>query len=116
MIIASGGMGQHPPSEAAAIRDLLIRAEVPERAILLEEHSTTTLENIQNAMPLLPGPEVIIVTDSYHARRAHMVARHFALSATVDCPVSDRLHLKQHLRELLARPVYAARLRRLPRT
>ncbi|MDX8347095.1 YdcF family protein [Cognatiyoonia sp. IB215446] len=116
IIVACGGTGQHPPSEAAAIRDLLREADVPADAIRLEDQSTTTLENIRNALPLLPGRRVIIVTDTYHARRAKMVARHFGLRATLDCPRSDRRHIRQHLRELIARPAYAMKLRREPRT
>ncbi|MDX8351680.1 YdcF family protein [Cognatiyoonia sp. IB215182] len=112
-IIACGGFGAHPPSEAAAMRDLLIAAGVPESAIVLEDQSTTTLENIQNALPLLPGKEVIIVTDRYHAKRALMVARHFGLQATADCPQMDEMGLRLRLREMLARRVYARKLRQL---
>lgn len=115
LIIACGGLGKHPPSEAAAIRDILVDAGVPEQAILLEDHSTTTFENIRNALLLLPGREVIIVTDSYHGRRANMVAHHFGLRAAIDCPFADGWHVKQHLREFFARGAYAAKLRRLNR-
>ncbi|MEM9787257.1 MAG: YdcF family protein [Pseudomonadota bacterium] len=114
-IVACGGQGQHRPTEAAAMQDLLVAADVPRHAIVQEDQSTTTLENIRNARPLLLGPDVIIVTDTYHAKRALLVARHFGLRADVDCPASDKWQLRHHLREMLARPAYALKLRHEPR-
>ena len=47
MMITSGGQGSDEPmSEARAMADYLIGAGVPEGAILLEDKSTTTLENL----------------------------------------------------------------------
>lgn len=97
------------------MRDLLTQAGVPDNAIRLEDRSTTTLENIRNARPMLPGRDVIIVTDRYHARRAAMVARHFHLRAEITFPRAAGFPLKQYLREIVALPAYAARLRRIPR-
>lgn len=113
LVIPSGGLGQHPPTEAAAMASLLTEAGVPKIAILPEDRSTTTLENIRNACPLLPGPHVTIVTDRYHARRAAMVARHFRLRAEISCPELPHIPVRQHLREALALPAYAIKLRRL---
>ncbi len=116
MVIPCGGLGQHAPTEAAAMRDLLVAAKVPASAILPKDQSTTTLENIRNALPLLPGRDVIIVTDRYHAKRARMVATHFGLRATMDCPAPDSWPIRHHIRETLALPAYAIRLRRIPRS
>lgn len=115
LIIPCGGIGQHPPSEAAAMADLLLADGVPEHAIRLEDQSTTTLENIRNARALFDGRDVLIITDRYHARRAAMVARHFHLRPQLSCPDLPHIALQQHLREALARPAYALRLRRTPR-
>ncbi len=97
--------------------DILTDLGVPPAVITPEDQSTSTLENIRFACPILARHDaqaVAIVTDSYHARRAAMVARHFRLSVTVSCPPSDRLRPKAHLREWAALPLYAARLRRIP--
>ncbi|MFG5383706.1 YdcF family protein [Yoonia sp. R2-816] len=115
LIIPCGGLGRHPPSEAAVMQQLLIDADIPASAIRPEDQSTTTLENIRNAKQLLPGPRIIIVTDHYHGRRALMVARHLQLQAELSAPKTPHIPLKQHLREALARPAYALKLRRLPR-
>ena len=95
--------------------DLLVAARVPGHAILIEDKSTTTLENIRNALPMLADREVIVVTDRYHAKRALMVARHFRLQATADCPKPEQWNIRHHLREMLARPAYALKLRGISR-
>ena len=60
-IVATGGVGRHPPSEAELIRLLLAERGVPERAVLIEDRSHTTLENLANARALLPpGARAII--------------------------------------------------------
>lgn len=97
------------------MRDLLLAADVPPDAIVLEDRSATTLENIRNAKRLLPGPNIIIVTDGYHGTRARMVARHLRLDAEISAPEAPPRTLKLHLREALARPAYALKLRRIPR-
>jgi len=83
LVIPCGGTGQHPPAEAQVMQDLLQAAGIPGTAIRCESQSTTTFENIRNALPLLPGPDVIIVTDRYHRYRTAMVARHLGLRATI---------------------------------
>jgi uncharacterized SAM-binding protein YcdF (DUF218 family) len=93
------------------MRTLLIADGVPDSHIVLEDQSTTTLENIRNASRLLTGTRVIIVTDTYHARRAKMVATHFCLHATINSPAPTRAHLKHHIREAFAWPAYALKLR-----
>lgn len=83
-IVTCGGIGRHPPSEAAVIRDLLIAGGVPADRIALEDMSTTTRENIGLALPLLEGlgaREVIIVTDLWHQPRARLIARRLGLKA-----------------------------------
>ena len=115
IIIPCGGLGLYPPTEAALMKTLLEQHGVNPDCILPEDQSPTTLENIRNARELLTGRAVIVVTDRYHARRAAMVARHFGFNATVSSPRPNRSHLKQHLREAIALPAYAIKLRKTPR-
>lgn len=114
-LIACGGMGKHPPTEAEAMMHLLVDAGVDPNAITREDRSTTTFENIRNAMPLLAGPTVTIVTDRYHAKRALMVARHFGLDAQLSSPTLANPTYRQSLREACARVAYAYKLRKMPR-
>lgn len=88
-IICCGGLGKHPPSEAQVMSDLLRTAGVPTADIALEDTSTTTAENIANAVPLLDTDAVIIITDWYHAPRARLVARRAGLIAASSAPSLD---------------------------
>lgn len=102
-LIACGGMGRYPPTEAAAMRDVLVAAGVPADCIGLEDQSTNTLENIRNALPLLPGPfcrarNVLIVTDWYHAPRARLIARRLGLSPRTSSPPLAGARLGQQIR------------------
>ncbi len=117
-VIPCGGLGKHPPTEAAMMTRILQEHHVPRNAILQEDRSTTTLENLRFALPILSqigARKVTIVTDTYHARRAKMVARHFGLIAVVSSPPTSRPKVKATLREWAALPFYAARLRRMGR-
>lgn len=79
-----GGVGRFAPSEASVIAALLREAGVPDEALHLEARSTTTEENIRNALPILRGlgvTEVRIVTDAWHTPRAVLLARGMGLRA-----------------------------------
>lgn len=116
-VICAGGLGRHPPTEAEVMRDILRGAGVPEGAILIEDRSTTTEENIGFALPLLGGlgaRQVIVVTDWYHAPRARMTARRMGLEAASRSPslrgARWRVQLRQALREVPALVAYWWRL------
>lgn len=122
LLIPCGGLGTHAPTEAQVMREILIAQNVPDAMIFPEDHSTTTLENIRFARPILRQQgvsQITIVTDWTHALRARLVARHFGLLATASCPPlgpgNTMLHLRQMIREALALPVYLVRLHRIPR-
>ncbi len=123
-LIACGGLGRHPPTEAAAMRDLLVALGVPPDVIATEDASRSTAENIANAIPYLqPGErDILIVTDRNHAPRARLVARRLGLRARSDCPVRGTLTpglMRQYLREIPGLLYYAATCwprRRTPRS
>ena len=116
-IIATGGVGKHPPSEAAVTAAICTAMGVPDAAVIREGASTTTLENLRFAMALLPaGQSVTIVTDYYHIPRALLTARMLGLRARGSAPgfargtINPHQHARMILRESFALPVYAARL------
>ncbi len=91
-VLATGGVGVHGPSEAAVIAAVCRAAGVPEDALLTEDRSTTTEENLRNALPALQAlgvRDVLIVTDFWHAPRAGLVARRLGLRPRL-APVSLR--------------------------
>lgn len=107
LLIGTGGIGRHPPAEGEAIAEIARAEGVPEERIRAETASRTTWENLHGALPLLPGREVIVVTDRWHLPRALMIARRMSLSASgAPCPPGPRPteRLRMTLREL---PAYA---------
>ena len=72
-IVFTGGVGEHPPSEAQAAAGLAARLGVPTKAMVLEENSTSTEENASCARELLDAERVLLVTDAYHTFRARRV-------------------------------------------
>ncbi|WP_292025541.1 YdcF family protein [Maritimibacter sp. UBA3975] len=117
-IVATGAVGEHPPSEAEASAKILTGMGVPSDRILLENLSTSTLENLVQTRRLLgPRARVVIVTDSWHLPRALLTARRLGLDASgVTTPLRGgnpwRI-TKAVIREVPALFWYA--LRRLPR-
>ncbi|PTX01086.1 YdcF family protein [Pararhodobacter aggregans] len=115
-IMGCGGLGTHPPTEAALIARLCGEAGIPEDRILVEDRSTSTRENLRNAKALLPeAARVVIVTDPYHAPRARLIAWQIGLRATTSSPGWDQIGPKQRRRhvprEALALAAVLLRLR-----
>jgi uncharacterized SAM-binding protein YcdF (DUF218 family) len=114
-IVCCGGMGQHPPTEARVMHDILVAQGVPKAAILQEDRSNTTAENLRNALPLLHGDDVIIVSDSYHLPRALLMARRLGMQARGNAPpwqgARRGQQIKSTLREIPAYILYWLRFR-----
>ncbi len=114
-LVVCGGLGKHPPTEAAVMADILTNYGVPKDAITIEDRSTTTEQNIANAAALVGATAVVIVTDAYHAPRARLIARRLGLKATSSSPPlrgsNMRQVIKSGLRECLAYAAYRSGLR-----
>lgn len=81
-----------PLSEAEQGRRFLIGRGLPAEAVLVEEDSVHTLENLRNARAKLKSGSapVILVTSRYHLARSLAMAAGFGLKP-VPCPAEDRL-------------------------
>ena len=113
-IIASGGVPRAGRSEADVISEVCVQAGVPASAILIEDTSRNTLENIKNSKPLLPpDAQVVLVTDRYHAYRARLTAREFGLTPVSVSPAlrPNKLHriMRGYLRDIAAVTLYVLR-------
>lgn len=84
-IIVCGAQGSdEPTTEAAAMAGYLEAGRVPPEAILREDGSYSTVENLENAMHIMEelGLETaIICTSEYHVQRALWTARQMGLDA-----------------------------------
>ena len=80
MIIVSGGQGpQEDISEALAMKRYLIERGVPEDKIIMEDKSTSTIENFKYSHEImkemgLPEDSVVFVTNAYHVYRGSYYA------------------------------------------
>lgn len=109
LIVVCGAQGANEPAtEASVMRDELIKQGVAEKAILMDDKSFNTRQNIANAVALLEGRDVdhvLIVTSDYHLPRAMAIAEDAGLDASgVGSPtkLGMRFWLKNHGREGLA--------------
>jgi hypothetical protein len=70
--IFSGGAVRSEIPEGRMMADYAIHElGVPERNVLVEDQSRSTVENIVNSLPLMAdAPAIKIASDTYHARRA----------------------------------------------
>jgi uncharacterized SAM-binding protein YcdF (DUF218 family) len=108
LIVFTGGVGTHPPSEARAAAAVARAEGVPERAIVLEERSTSTEENALEASRLVDARRVLVVTDAYHAFRAERVfRRYFEEVVAVGSRGSRSVRVRGALREVAVVLTYA---------
>ncbi|WP_180948478.1 YdcF family protein [Staphylococcus shinii] len=88
IFIVSGGQGPDEPiSEARAMQRYLIHHGVNPRNILLEDKSTSTLENIMYTAQLIQDsfaykPKIVCVTSQFHIMRALHFGEKFNLKLT----------------------------------
>ncbi len=79
LYVATGGVGQFHPSEAAVMRRLLLRAHVPQERILMDETATDTLSSVRAVRRLLEEHEftgtVYVATSKFHLPRCMILMR-----------------------------------------
>ncbi|MCI0474956.1 MAG: YdcF family protein [Anaerolineales bacterium] len=83
-LILCGGVGANPPSEAEVMRRVATSAGVPAAALVLEDRSHSTEENLANAKILMDARgwrSAVIVSDPFHLYRAEMIARDLGIEA-----------------------------------
>ena len=82
--IFCGGLGSYPPSEAEMMRRVATSAGVPADAIVLDDQSHSTEENLANAKAIMDARgwhRALIVSDPFHLLRAEMIARNLGIEA-----------------------------------
>lgn len=113
LVVFSGGPTRAPWLSEAAVAATAARAlGLPQRAIVLEEHSRSTEENARFVAELLgSSAKIAIVTDDFHLARARWKFEpHFAHveGEAVRSPLVDRL--RGGVRELPLLAIHAATL------
>lgn len=117
-LLLTGGVGRHPPSEAAVMRAIAERAGIPPARLVLDETAATTLESARACARIIAArgwTRVLLVTDRYHLARSLMAFRHFGVAARGSAPPDPAdtaawRRLLLNARELVAIPWYVVRL------
>ena len=79
-ILCGGQGGDEPCTEAAAMQDYMVAHGADAERLILENKSSTTIQNIANAKKLLPeGAAVAVITNDYHLARARRLLAHAGL-------------------------------------
>jgi uncharacterized SAM-binding protein YcdF (DUF218 family) len=118
-VIPSGGLGKHPPSEAAVMKMLLMVNGIPADKIILDEDAKTTMGTAEFArrwQESHPDHAIVAVTDAYHKPRTALAlwawrvdARVLAVRGTEPRSKLSQI-LKMWARETLALPYYLVRI------
>ena len=108
-LIASGGQGSDEKiSEAQAMYNYLVeQTDVPKEAILLEEKSTTTYENLLFSKELgeqfVENPRFLFVTNDYHVFRTSTYARQIGMQGDgLGCSTASYYIPSAFIREYVA--------------
>lgn len=101
-LIFTGGIGEgNEKSDAWVAKQYAIEQGIPESVILLEEQSTITQENIENAKKIMDDncyDTAIIVSDPLHMKRAMLMADDYGIKAySSPTPTSRYITLKSKL-------------------
>jgi uncharacterized SAM-binding protein YcdF (DUF218 family) len=111
IIVCSGGLGTHPPTEAQAAARLAMDQGVPPEAIVLEEKGHSTVESaffVSEIMRTRGWQRAIVVSDAYHLWRAKLLFGNAGIEAYPSpahderYPLSTRVYLYHLGREVVA--------------
>lgn len=108
-IIVSGAMGPGEDiTEAQAMKDYLVQNGINPSAIIMEDKASSTYDNIINSKDLMDKynlKSAVIVSNSYHLKRASLIAEKSGIKGSYSGVFVDdyRLHeIKGFLREIPA--------------
>ncbi len=91
-LILCGGVGDNPPSEAQVMKNIALSAGVPEEALVLEDRSHSTEENLARAKAIMDARvwrTALVVSAPYHLLRAEIIAQDLGIDAYAS-PSHDR--------------------------
>jgi uncharacterized SAM-binding protein YcdF (DUF218 family) len=87
LLVPTGGLGEHPPSEALVMARVLWEEGVPESDVLLEDRARNTWDSAQLVAGMadtLGVESVVVVTDPVHCVRTVAAFRRAGLMASAE--------------------------------
>ncbi len=106
-VIASGGMGPgEEVSEAQVIKEYLLMGGISPEQIIMEDKSTSTVENIKFSKEFIDNKDanIVLVTSDFHIMRATRIAEKQGLTNVSGCPAKPGYFTKlnNYVREFFA--------------
>ena len=105
IVIVTGGQGaDEAEPEGDVMARYLMNKGIDESRIIIENKSTSTIENIEFAKELYDIKEAVIVTSDYHLYRAKRTAKQHGIEVVygLAAPSATRNTFALYLREVLA--------------
>ena len=87
LLVPTGGLGEHAPSEAEVMARILREEGVPEEAVLIEDRALSTWDSarlVAGIAEKLGVKSVVVVTDPLHCVRAVAAFRRAGLMAEAE--------------------------------
>ncbi|MDP8948499.1 MAG: YdcF family protein [Actinomycetota bacterium] len=87
LLVPTGGLGEHPPSEAVVMARILREEGVPESDVLLEDRARNTWDSARLVAGMAEGlgvRSVVVVTDPVHCVRTVAAFRRAGLMASAE--------------------------------
>lgn len=110
VVLCSGGIGRHPPSEAAVMAEGLVAAGVARERLILDEASLDTFDSVvvvARAARERGDAQVVVCSDGYHVPRIRLMLAVLGVRTRAG-PCDERPGLphllRMSLREALAIP------------
>jgi SanA protein len=90
-LLVSGDNGSRNYDEPTAMRDALIAAGVPAKAIYLDYAGFRTLDSVVRAREIFGQTSITIISHRFHNERAIYIAEHYDMNAVGFCAKSPAL-------------------------
>lgn len=90
VLIVSGGIGKHPPSEAEMMKRIAVEHGVPQEKIVMEDTAKTTLDSAVACARMIRRngwSTALLVTDRFHMLRSAILFR--LCGAKVNCSPAE---------------------------
>ncbi|MGX7244871.1 YdcF family protein [Enterococcus quebecensis] len=103
--IVCGGQGSdEPDSEANVMAEYLRVNGISQKQLLIEDTSTRTKENIQNALKKQKLGSTVIVTSDFHMYRSKLLAKRLGITSISGLPAISKSSatFKTYIREIAA--------------
>ncbi|AMC92594.1 hypothetical protein AOC36_00865 [Erysipelothrix larvae] len=105
VVIVTGGQGENESEpEGVVMGRTLVEKGIDPTRIYIEQTSTSTIENIENALQIIKTDTAIIVSNDYHIYRAKRTARNAGIETVygLAAPSTTIATFSSYLREIVA--------------